>query len=141
MPNFMKQRKVQMPQNRQHRFIFSVILLFVVFAGLTAFAQTVISGDLTGTITDPQGAVVADAKVILKSLATGTTNNATTNKSGVYRFSLLKPGDYQLVVEQAGFKKLEVEYVGFLQLAFVGGLIRVGAEGLIDGAGRGGHTA
>lgn len=80
----------------------------MLFAALAAFAQTVISGDLTGTVTDQQGAVITDAKVIVKSLSTGTTNNATTNKSGVYRFSLLKPGDYQLVVEQTGFKKLEL---------------------------------
>ena len=97
-----------MPQNRQHRFIFSVIVLFVLFAGLTAFAQTVISGDLTGTITDPQGAVVTDAKVTVKSLSSGALSTATTNKSGVYRFSLLKPGNYTVVVEQTGFKKVEV---------------------------------
>jgi hypothetical protein len=78
------------------------------FAGLTAFAQTVISGDLTGTITDPQGAVVTDAKITVKSLASGAVSTATTNKSGVYRFSLLKPGNYTVIVEQGGFKKVEV---------------------------------
>jgi hypothetical protein len=95
-----------MLRNWHHRVI--ATLLVVVLAGMAAMAQTVISGDLTGTLIDPQGAVIADAKVVLKNLATGTIDTAVTNKSGVYRFSLLKPGNYQLVVSQPGFKKLEV---------------------------------
>jgi hypothetical protein len=86
----------------------TVVLFVMLFAALAAFAQTVISGDLTGTVTDQQGAVVTDAKVTLKSLATGSIETTTTNKTGAYRFSLLKPGKYTVTVAQAGFKKVEV---------------------------------
>ncbi len=82
----------------------SVLLLaLAVFTSLLP-AQTAINGELTGTVTDPQGAVVPNAQVELKSLQTGETKNATTNSSGQYRFSLLKPGGYSATVTAAGFQ-------------------------------------
>ena len=66
-----------------------------------------ISGDVAGTVTDPSGAVVANVKVILVSLDRGETQTTTTNDAGYFRFSLLKPGQYSLTLERAGFKKQE----------------------------------
>ena len=59
-------------------------------------AQSLVSGDLTGTVTDPSGAVVPGATVTLKNDATGATRTTTTNSSGSYRFSLLQPGSYTI---------------------------------------------
>ena len=68
-----------------------------------AFAQSLISGDIAGTVTDPTHAVIANAAVDLKSVDEGTTQSTKTNGTGYYRFSLLKPGNYQVTVKETGF--------------------------------------
>ena len=71
------------------------ILAVLVIAAVMApslMAQSLVSGDLTGTVTDPSGAVVSGATVTLKSDATGATRTATTGANGTYRFSLLQSG-------------------------------------------------
>lgn len=91
------------------RLRFPVIVLGVFcFLGLTyqqASAQTIISGDITGTVTDPTHALVPDAKVTLVSKDTGATSTATTSSSGTFRFPLLRPGAYDLTVSAAGFRE------------------------------------
>src|SRR5260370_39206366 len=69
-------------------------------------AEKIGAGGATGTVTDPSGGVVANATVTLKNPATGETNAATTNDSGIYVFSFVKPGEYTLTVEQTGFQPL-----------------------------------
>jgi hypothetical protein len=66
-------------------------------------AQSIVTGGTTGTVTDPSGAVVANATVTLKSVATGETQTMKTNSTGVFAFSLVKPGDYTLIVTGPGF--------------------------------------
>jgi hypothetical protein len=83
---------------------FLVTLLTLGLIAIQASAQTVASGDVTGTVTDASGAVVSGAEVALTSMAEGTTQNTTTNSTGLYRFSFLKPGDYKLRVASKGFK-------------------------------------
>src|ERR1700685_3110956 len=70
-------------------------------------AQSLDSGDMTGTVTDPSGAVVSGASVTLKSNANGQTRTATTNSSGAFRFSLLSPGSYTITATATGFSKAE----------------------------------
>jgi hypothetical protein len=77
------------------------LVLLILSIGV-AGAQTTTTGDLAGQVTDPGGAAVAGATVTLKSLDYGTTQIATTNSSGNYRFSLLKPGRYTLTEEGGG---------------------------------------
>src|SRR6476661_5755043 len=67
-------------------------LLVWFFAVPLLIAQSLVSGDISGTVTDPSGAVIAAAKIELKSLDRGEKQTTTTNSSGAYRFSLLKPG-------------------------------------------------
>jgi hypothetical protein len=76
-----------------------------------AVAQSSISGDIAGTITDPSGAVVPNASVSVKSLDTGAIQNATTNNTGAYRVSLLKPGNYQVTASAPGFQNTTVQVV------------------------------
>jgi hypothetical protein len=66
-------------------------------------AQTTTSGDVAGTVTDPSGAVVPNAPVTLVNDATGQTINVTTNNSGFYRASSLKPGAYTVAATVQGF--------------------------------------
>ncbi len=69
-----------------------------------AIAQTITTADVAGVISDSSGAVVPGAKVTLKSLGTGETRNETANTQGQYRFSLLKPGDYEISAASQGLK-------------------------------------
>lgn len=72
-----------------------------------AAAQSLLSGDISGTVTDQTSGIVAGATVDLKGLDTGYTQTSKTDSSGVYRFSLLKPGRYSVTATQAGFQKAE----------------------------------
>ena len=79
------------------------LLLATCLMAPTAFGQSLVSGDLVGTVTDPSGAVVSNATVTLKSNATGETRTTTTSSNGLYRFSLLSPGSYTVSVTAQGF--------------------------------------
>ena len=81
------------------------VLLIAAVTAPALLAQSLVSGDLTGTVTDPSGAVVSGATVTLKSAATGSSRTTTTNANGAYRFSLLQPGTYDVSVTATGFSK------------------------------------
>ena len=83
------------------------VLLIAAVMAPSLMAQSLVSGDLAGTVTDPSGAVVSGATVTLKSVATGATQTATTNSNGAYRFSLLPPGSYSVSVSAQGFSKAD----------------------------------
>jgi hypothetical protein len=61
------------------------------------------TGAITGTVIDPQGAVVPGAKVIAKHKFVELTFNATTNDEGVYLLRNLPSGLYDLTCESSGF--------------------------------------
>jgi len=71
-----------------------------------AFAQG--TSSVGGTVSDPQGNVVAGATVKLVSVGTGTSRTQTTSDNGVFTFDLIAPGDYRLEVEATGFKRAVV---------------------------------
>jgi outer membrane receptor protein involved in Fe transport len=79
------------------------LLLILAFAAL---AQRE-AGQITGTVRDPSGAVVAAAKVTVKSVGTGLTREATTNMAGIYTVPSLRPDTYDVTVEAAGFEKFQ----------------------------------
>jgi hypothetical protein len=68
-------------------------------------AQSIVTGAINGTITDPSGAVIVGATVTLTSTDTGASLTTQTNSSGGYSFGLVKPGQYTLVTSQTGFKQ------------------------------------
>ena len=69
-----------------------------------AYAQSNVSGDLAGTVTDPTGASIVGATVTVTNAATGAVNVTKTNSTGGYRFSFLKPGSYSIKIEATSFK-------------------------------------
>jgi hypothetical protein len=75
-----------------------------------ADAQAVYGG-VAGTVTDPQGAAVSGAKVVVTDQAKGTTQEATTNESGNYSVTHLIPDSYTVRVEASGFKASETRDV------------------------------
>src|SRR6266550_7787382 len=70
------------------------------------------SGELSGVVTDPSGAVIPDAEVTLSNTATGDKRTTVTTGAGIYRFSALPVvGTYTLEASPQGFKSTKVENV------------------------------
>jgi Carboxypeptidase regulatory-like domain len=83
----------------------AVYALGLLLSGQTASAQGVgASADLTGTVTDPSGAEVPNAKVTAIDNARGGQRSAVTDEHGFYRLSGLAPSTYKVTVEHAGFQ-------------------------------------
>ncbi len=80
------------------------LLSAVTFCALQLRAQTQTTGEITGVVTDPSGATVVKAKVVLRDNSKGTTLVAETNKDGVYHFQLLTPSTYTISVTSTGFE-------------------------------------
>src|SRR5688500_11734697 len=85
-------------------------LLVVVAFAFQATAQSN-KGTITGTVTDPNGAVVKDAKVTATNTATGEAREATTGDEGTYALPALEPGLYRVTVDASGFSQSVVEEV------------------------------
>ena len=71
------------------------------------WAQTTTTGELSGTVTDPTGAVVPNATVTLQNASTGATSSSATSGTGYYKFSFLPPGSYRISVAATGFQTVE----------------------------------
>src|SRR5437773_8432945 len=84
--------------------ISAAVLLFTFASAAIVSAQTA-TGEINGTVTDPNGAAVPGAAVKLINQATKGESEATTNQSGYFTFVNLKPATYTLLVESKGFKK------------------------------------
>src|SRR5690348_18154652 len=101
-----------MPRNCSCAWRIRMALLIV--AGLlmacspVSFAQTAGTGALTGTVTDPSGAVIPNVTVTAISVDTGQARTATTGTDGTYKISLLPPGNYRVTFEASGFKPVEI---------------------------------
>ncbi|HKW18884.1 MAG TPA: carboxypeptidase regulatory-like domain-containing protein [Terriglobales bacterium] len=92
---------------RFHSVCFSLLILFVVsFSASDAAAQQA-TAQLTGVITDSTGAIIVGADVTLQNAQTGVSRKATTNDAGVYLFTLLPIGNYDLTVKQSSFQTYE----------------------------------
>jgi hypothetical protein len=81
-----------------------LLLAFCVLATVL-FAQVVITSTIVGTVTDPQGAMIPDARVTLHNLDTGVQWTAATNGSGDYQFPNLIAGRYKVEIIKEGFAK------------------------------------
>jgi hypothetical protein len=84
----------------------SFLLLTSFIASLPLCAQK-ITGDISGTVTDPSGAAVAGAVVQAQNVGTGEKRSATANDTGFFRIVNLNPGQYRLSVGARGFKTME----------------------------------
>jgi len=71
-----------------------------------ALAQTAAAGTITGSVTDPSGAAVPEASVVIHNADTGIDRTVTSNGSGVYSAAFLPPGRYELSVSKPGFNKM-----------------------------------
>jgi hypothetical protein len=90
----------------------SLILLWC-----TAALGQVQKGSISGTVVDPQGAVIKGAKVTATEATTGTVFTTTTDSAGLFRFNLIPVGTYSVKVSATGFK--DIEKTGYLVTASV----------------------
>jgi hypothetical protein len=85
----------------------TLFLLLLVLIGICSAvpsqAQTA-TGTITGTVTDTAGALVANAQVMVKNLATGLIYRAQTGQDGTYVVPLLPVGTYEITVKATGFE-------------------------------------
>jgi hypothetical protein len=88
------------------------LAIIVILGASIAHAQAQsATADLTGTVVDPNGAVVPGAAVTAKNLGTGITRTTTTGDDGTYRLISLPPGDYEVTSEAPTFKKVVISPV------------------------------
>jgi hypothetical protein len=86
-------------------FAIGLALLAVLMLPGTLKAQSLISGNIAGTVTDATGAAIPNATVTVTSKGTGGVQTAVSNGTGGYHVPLLEPGDYTLAVTAQGFQQ------------------------------------
>ncbi|MCU1221615.1 MAG: TonB-dependent receptor plug [Candidatus Angelobacter sp.] len=89
-------------QHPVKRLVLAIVTVTLLIA-LPSMAQ-VIKGSISGTVTDPQGAVVSGATVKAINDATGATLATTSDSSGSFHFNLIPVGSYRVEMTAAGFK-------------------------------------
>jgi outer membrane receptor protein involved in Fe transport len=77
------------------------LILLIIFCAPT-LAQ-VAGGTLSGTVSDPNGSGVPQAKLVIKNIATGVERTVTTNGDGFYTTVNLLPGSYEISIAATGF--------------------------------------
>src|SRR5947207_1077520 len=99
-----------MRQSRLSLLIAGVFFLFAVTScAIGTNAQSVSTGAVVGTISDPGGAVVLDATLTLQNKATNSQVTQRTNGAGQYTFPSVAPGNYRITVKKVGFRTANVE--------------------------------
>ena len=88
---------------RRCALLFAALFCVVSLLPHTASSQAVY-GNIFGTVTDPSGAAVPNAKVTVTDIAKGTSVSTTSNATGNYTVTHLIPDQYSVKVEAQGFK-------------------------------------
>jgi hypothetical protein len=97
-----------MSRNRFASMLLLLCLLWAVPASAQVDSQ---SAALKGTVTDPNGAIIAGAVITVKSPDTGFTKITKTGADGTYQIPLIPPGAYQIQVQADGFSRETVEKI------------------------------
>src|SRR5262245_59196341 len=87
--------------------VFVAVTLAVMWC-IPAVGQ-VLKGSISGTVTDPQGAVVSGATVKATNVETGSVYSTTSDSSGLFRINLIPTGTYNVNIAAQGFKTAEVK--------------------------------
>ncbi len=89
----------------------ALFLALLVLTMISSAPAQVLTGTLTGTVSDPTDAVVPNASVTAVDVNSGKVYKANTDAAGVYTFTSLPNSTYKLTVEHPGFSKTEVDKV------------------------------
>ena len=111
-----------------------VFTLALVGLSLTAFAQTS-RGTISGAVTDPTGAVISGANVVITNTVTSVSRSTVTNNEGFYRFDAVDLGAYSIKFTATGFGAVVKNniVVSANQTASVDGQLAAGDAGAYGG--------
>ncbi len=88
------------------------LFVCILFLGAASIALAQAGrGSISGLVSDPSGAIVPGAAVVLKNPTTGVTQHTVTSSGGLYTFISLNPGVYQVTASQSGFKSIAQEKI------------------------------
>lgn len=87
------------------------VLVSILLFPLALMAQTGTSGQISGSVADPTGAVVTEATITVTQIATGAKRTVTSNADGNYSISNLPIGTYRINVSKPGFKETSISNV------------------------------
>ena len=91
--------------------IFAVSVGILAAASLSIAAHAQSTATLSGTVTDPSGAVVAQATVTVHAVSTGLERTTRTDSAGNYSVPSLQPGEYNVLVQAQGFADTRLGHV------------------------------
>ena len=94
--------------------VVSVFIAFLILSACSVPGHAQYAASLQGTVADPTGAVIPDAKVTLTDKETNRTLTAQSNGSGTYTIGALEPSNYKVEVSRTGFKNKVVDNVRIL---------------------------
>jgi outer membrane receptor protein involved in Fe transport len=83
----------------------NVVLLLGFVLAVSVFVHPQGLGSIAGTVTDPQGALVASAQVTATEVGTGISRSTTTDAQGHFLFNSMRPTEYSVTVDAPGFRK------------------------------------
>src|SRR6476469_3277805 len=93
------------------KFFSKRVYVCLAIAILAMFSSAVVAqsdlGTINGTVRDPSGAAIPNAKVTVKNRANGTERTSTTGQGGLYSVTNIPPGMYDVSVDAGGFKKYD----------------------------------
>ena len=89
------------------RLLVSSVLVALASCVWLSAQNVVLTGALSGRVTDQSGAVVPGASVVVQNLGTGVKLSAETNHAGLYQFPAVMPGTYSIAASRAGFREVE----------------------------------
>jgi hypothetical protein len=93
-------------RHRKAAFLISLAALALTLA-FAQISQASITGSISGTVTDPSGAVIPAATVVALNTRTGVKLTTSTDSRGFYSFPELSIGDYEILIQKTGFKQYE----------------------------------
>ena len=97
-------------QTRGMKLVLFLVVVLGVASVLPAWAQSISTGTVAGSVTDPSGAVVAGATVTVTDTATNVSRTTNTNAAGRYIFVDVTPGIYNIAVSKQGFATTKAEH-------------------------------
>lgn len=106
------------PMLRFH-FNLLIVVVAVLFLGATAMAQITGLGVISGTVTDPSGAVVPGARIIITDAARNVSISSVTNSSGYFEVNGLNPSTYKIQVTAQGLQTLLREGITLVASAHI----------------------
>src|SRR5258706_12897511 len=95
------------------RSILAFTFLVALMASMNAisFAQSAVTGAISGTVSDPRSAVLPNARVSIRNLGTNKEETAITGNEGSFKFNNLQPGTYAATITASGFADYKLEQV------------------------------